>query len=118
MNILMNALQALEVDKLPEGVKGLIRIETYQEDKWVVVAISDTGKGISKGHLERIFEPFFSTKGAAAAAGGLGLGLGLSISHKIIHEKHLGKIKVESEVGKGTTFFIKLPVERVIPATE
>jgi signal transduction histidine kinase len=115
MNIIMNALQALELDNLPEGEKGLIRINTYQEDKWVVVAISDTGKGIPKDHLERIFEPFFSTKGAAAAAGGLGLGLGLSISHKIIHEKHLGEIEVESEVGKGTTFFVKLPLERAIP---
>jgi signal transduction histidine kinase len=118
MNLLMNAIQALEVDKLPEGEKGLIRIDTYQEDKWVVVAIKDTGKGISKDHLGRIFEPFFSTKGAAAAAGGLGLGLGLSISQKIIREKHLGKIEVESEVGKGTTFIIKLPLERAIPATE
>jgi signal transduction histidine kinase len=115
MNILMNAIQALELDKLEEGKKGLIQIETYRENEWIVIAFKDSGKGIPPEHMDRIFEPFFSTKGAAAAAGGLGLGLGLSISRKIIEEKHLGKIEVNSQVGEGTTFFIKLPLERPLP---
>lgn len=117
MNILMNAIQALELDKLNEGQKGLIRIETYQEDGWATIAITDTGKGIHPEYLDKIFEPFFSTKGAAAAAGGLGLGLGLSISRKIVEEKHRGKIEVKSKVGEGSTFFVKLPLERLIPMT-
>jgi signal transduction histidine kinase len=117
INILMNAIQALDLPKLKEGEKGLIRIDTYPKDEWAVIAIHDSGKGIPAKNLDRIFEPFFSTKGAAAAAGGLGLGLGLSISQKIIQEKHLGKIQVESEVGKGTTFFIKLPIHRPAPIT-
>lgn len=117
MNILMNAIQALELDKLKEGEKGLIRIETYQENGWATIAITDTGKGIPPEQLDKIFEPFFSTKGAAAAAGGLGLGLGLSISRKIVEEKHQGKIEVTSKVEEGSTFFVKLPLERPIPMT-
>lgn len=111
MNILSNAIQALELDKLQDNEKGYIRIKSYQEDGWAVISIGDTGTGIEPNQLNKIFEPYFSTKGAAAAAGGLGLGLGLSISQKIIQEKHLGKLEVESEKGKGSTFFIKLPLE-------
>lgn len=117
MNILMNAIQALKLDKLRNGEKGLIRIETYRENGWAVIAIMDTGKGIPPKHMGKLFEPFFSTKGAAAAAGGLGLGLGLSISRKIVEEKHHGKIEVKSKVGEGSTFFIKLPLERPVPIT-
>jgi two-component system NtrC family sensor kinase len=68
------------------------------------VEISDDGCGIAPEHLERIFEPFFTTR-----AVGKGTGLGLSISYDII-KKHSGEITVESTVGKGTTFTIKLPV--------
>jgi signal transduction histidine kinase len=117
MNILMNAIQALELDELEKGEKGRIRIGTYLEHGWVVIAISDTGVGIAPEDYDKVFEPFFSTKGAAAAAGGLGLGLGLSISRKIVEEKHAGKIEFESELGRGTTFYIKLPFESPIPPT-
>ncbi len=112
MNILMNAIQALDLDKLEMGKKGKITVKTDWEDRWLVVAISDNGKGIRPEDRSKIFEPFFSTKGAAAAAGGLGLGLGLSISQKIVEEKHGGEIALESEVGKGTTFYIKLPLDK------
>ncbi|HSA07706.1 MAG TPA: ATP-binding protein [Candidatus Gastranaerophilales bacterium] len=94
MNILVNAYQSIE------GA-GEIKIKTQKQDNKVVITISDTGKGISKEHLSRIFDPGFTTKGV-----GVGTGLGLSICYQII-EKHNGKIFVESEEGKGTTFRIE-----------
>jgi two-component system NtrC family sensor kinase len=67
------------------------------------VSISDTGAGIPEKKMSRIFEPFFTTK-----AVGMGTGLGLSISYDIV-KKHNGEIKVESELGKGTTFNVTIP---------
>jgi signal transduction histidine kinase len=71
-----------------------------------VIRFSDNGKGIPKEHLNRIFEPFFTTKPV-----GQGTGLGLSICYQII-EKHSGMIQVESRVGVGTTFTIKIPIKQ------
>ncbi|MFH1146948.1 MAG: PAS domain-containing protein [Pseudomonadota bacterium] len=102
MNILVNAAQAIED-------KGEIRISTRSINgatPMVEIEIRDTGKGMPAENLSRVFDPFFSTKPV-----GKGTGLGLSIAYKII-EKHQGEIKVESEVGKGTAFTIKLPVDR------
>jgi len=96
MNILVNASQAIED-------KGDIYIKTYTDDGYIVIELSDTGKGIPKEILDKIFDPGFTTKGA-----GVGTGLGLSIVYQII-EEHKGRIEVESELGKGTTFRIKLP---------
>ena len=100
MNLLTNAAQAIET-------WGKIGIKTdllhNNGDDFIEVKISDTGTGIKEENLNRIFDPFFTTKGV-----GKGTGLGLNISYKII-EKHNGEIKVESEVGKGTTFIVKLP---------
>ena len=67
------------------------------------IQISDTGVGIAADQLKRIFDPFYTTK-----AVGMGTGLGLSLSYGIV-EKHRGRIEVQSEVGKGTTFRIVLP---------
>jgi signal transduction histidine kinase len=72
----------------------------------VAVSVSDTGRGIPEKDLDSIFEPFFSTKGQA------GTGLGLSITRDIV-EKLGGIIDVASESGKGTTFTVNLPVEKV-----
>ncbi len=71
----------------------------------MVIRISDNGTGIPKEYKDRIFDPGFTTKGV-----GVGTGLGLSIAYKII-EDHSGYIKVDSDLGKGTTVFIELPVE-------
>jgi signal transduction histidine kinase len=97
INIILNAL-----DAMPGG--GELRIRLAAEDGAQVVRISDTGTGIRPEHRSRIFDPFFTTKGV-----GKGTGLGLSISYAIVKE-HDGRIDVQSEVGRGTTFIITLPV--------
>ena len=98
LNLLINAR-----DAMPKG--GTIGVSTSLTGFHVCVKISDTGQGIEKDLLEKIFKPFFSTKGEK------GTGLGLAICSKIIAQ-HKGEIRVESEVGKGTTFTIFLPVWR------
>ncbi|MFH1673521.1 MAG: ATP-binding protein, partial [Pseudomonadota bacterium] len=100
MNLLVNAAQAIEKS-------GEIRISTRlcnSDGPCVEIKISDTGSGIPQKNLSRIFDPFFTTKPV-----GKGTGLGLNMAYGII-EKHHGRIDVESEVGKGTTFTIVLPV--------
>ncbi len=99
LNILNNAEYAL---KLRSGEKR-IAIETIKKDGFVEIRISDNGSGISEENLKKIFLPFFTTKEV-----GRGTGLGLSICYGIIDE-HGGKIHAESELGKGTTFFIQIP---------
>lgn len=99
LNIIDNAIDAV-------GKSGQIKIQTYAEEKnpkLVVVKISDNGPGISKETMSRIFDPFYTTKRPDE-----GTGLGLSISYGIM-EKLGGRIEVESEVGKGTTFVISVP---------
>jgi two-component system NtrC family sensor kinase len=101
LNLLMNAIQAITEPP------GQIRIAAL-EDKGngqAVITVEDTGAGIPKSELERIFDPFFSTKEV-----GVGTGLGLSIVYGII-EKHRGTITVESHEGEGTRFTIRLPLE-------
>lgn len=97
MNILMNALQSIKDT-------GTITIRTFEKDNNIVVEIQDTGSGIPKENLENIFEFGFTTKKR-----GEGTGLGLALVKKIIKE-HKGKIEVESELGKGTTFSVYLPI--------
>lgn len=101
MNLLANAGDAIE-----PGKEGNVWIGTQMDGTdHVLISIRDDGKGIPKEHLDRIFDPFFTTKRV-----GEGTGLGLSISYGIV-EKHRGRIWVESEEGKGTTFFVRLTVE-------
>jgi len=99
MNLLANAAQAMGTNR------GEIRITTQVQDEMVEVSIGDMGPGIAAEHLEHIFDPFFTTKPV-----GDGTGLGLSISFSIV-ERHSGRIEVETEVGKGTTFKVVLPVK-------
>ncbi len=98
MNIVSNAAQAIKK-------KGDIWIKTWEEGGWAFVSIKDNGPGIPKADLDKIFDPFFTTKPVGA-----GTGLGLSISYGII-QKHGGEIVVKSNVGKGTEFIIKVPVD-------
>lgn len=105
MNILVNAAHAIEGH-------GIIKIKTMLETADIIIRISDSGKGIVAENLTRIFEPFFTTKDV-----GKGTGLGLSISYDII-KKHGGAIDVESEVGVGTAFIIRLPLNHQFTAGE
>jgi len=106
LNIIVNAAQAIRDVVESEGVaKGKITIETTHTDEEVIIRISDTGTGIPESVLPRIFDPFFTTKEI-----GKGTGQGLALSYNIVVEKHHGTISCESEVGKGTTFTICLPL--------
>ena len=103
MNLLVNAAQAIG----PE--RGTITIRNGTDGTLVWFEISDNGCGIEKASMARIFDPFYTTKPV-----GKGTGLGLSISYGIVH-KHHGRIQVHSEVGKGTTFRVELPIVQPAP---
>jgi two-component system NtrC family sensor kinase len=96
MNLLVNAAHAIET-------QGTITIRSWAEPGWVAFSIGDTGCGIPAEDQRKIFEPFFTTK-----AIGVGTGLGLSITWDIV-KKHRGEISIDSEVGRGTTFTVKIP---------
>jgi signal transduction histidine kinase len=104
MNLLGNAAQAVKENG------GEVRVQTRRDGGFVTVSVSDTGKGIPKENLDRIFDPFFTTKPV-----GEGTGLGLSISFGIVR-RHQGEIKVQSEVAKGTTMTVRLPVTAEVAA--
>ena len=111
-NLLINAAQAIpdggeirvQLGKGPTGAESGLPLSPWLRGKeWVKASVTDSGNGMTPEEKEKIFEPFFTTKEN-------GTGLGLSVVHKII-ENHNGLIKVESEVGKGSTFTIFLPIE-------
>ncbi|MCL4294629.1 MAG: PAS domain S-box protein [Anaerolineae bacterium] len=107
LNMIINAIHAIaDVQKSGSGDKGTITINTRQDGAWVEIRISDTGTGIPEGIRSKIFDPFFTTKEV-----GQGTGQGLAISYAVIVEKHHGAITFETEMGKGTTFIIRLPLE-------
>ncbi len=97
LNMLLNAIHAITPP-------GRIEVATRMGEGHVEIVIADSGQGIPEEHLRRIFDPFFTTKDAAK-----GTGLGLAVSYGII-QKHGGDISVESTVGKGTTFTVRMPV--------
>ncbi len=109
LNLIVNAAHAIG-DKVRDrsGEKGRISIATVRDGPWVVVTIRDTGTGIPPEIRERVFDPFFTTKPV-----GRGTGQGLAIARSIIVDKHRGQISFESEVGQGTTFVIRLPIQPV-----
>ena len=101
LNLINNAMDGLEKSRKKE-----IHVEIHSEGEFVELTISDTGCGISPEHLEKIYDPFFTTKPV-----GIGTGLGLSISHSII-KAHGGEIMCETKPGKGSKFKVLLPVEK------
>lgn len=113
LNILVNAAQAIDQQGRPE--KGTIEIKTYSDEDSVICQISDDGPGIPADIVSRIFDPFFTTKPA-----GKGTGLGLNVSYDIVVNKHKGQLLVDSQVGQGTTFTIKIPInlQELINQTE
>ena len=110
MNILSNAIDALkDLRCAPSGSERLpiISIRTQMLDSnWIAICIKDNGLGITPEVKSRVFDPFFTTK-----AVGEGTGIGLSISYKIVVEKHQGLLRCESEPGKGTEFWIEIPLQ-------
>jgi PAS domain S-box-containing protein len=105
LNLIVNAAHAIGDVVGQGGSKGTIRIKTLKEGDLVRIDIADTGSGIPEAIRQRIFEPFFTTKEV-----GRGTGQGLAIARSIVVTKHHGSLTFESEVGKGTTFTIRLPI--------
>lgn len=96
LNLFTNAAQAMDE-------QGTLRVKSWHSDDKVHISVADSGKGIPEEIIARIFDPFFTTKPV-----GEGTGLGLAISHQII-QKHGGDIRVDSQLGVGTCFYITLP---------
>ena len=107
LNMIVNASHAI-ADALGESPekKGTITISTKATSGHAEIRVADSGSGISQENIGKIFTPFFTTKAA-----GKGTGQGLAIAHSVVVEKHGGTLSVESELGKGTTFVICIPLE-------
>jgi len=99
LNLLLNAVQAM-----PKGGNLVLKGHIPEGDRWIRLSIQDSGVGISCEDINKLFDPFFSTKEG-------GMGLGLSIAHRIIDQHH-GKIEVESTPGEGTLFTVWLPIHK------
>jgi two-component system, NtrC family, sensor kinase len=105
LNLIVNAAHAIGEANRDNGNLGDIRVETESSGGWATIRISDTGTGIPKEIQSRIFDPFFTTKQL-----GKGTGQGLSMA-RAIAVQHGGDLRFESEVGRGTTFVLSLPLE-------
>ena len=106
LNILINAAHAI-ADVVGDGAegKGTITVSTRHVDEWAEIRIGDTGAGMPEDIKSKIFDHFFTTKEV-----GKGTGQGLSIAHSVVVRKHGGTLSVDSEIGKGTCFLIRLPI--------
>lgn len=104
VNMVFNSIEAM-----PQG--GRLMLSAEEMNGFVEIAVSDTGMGMSAEIRSRVFDPFFTTKGKA------GLGLGLAVCYGII-QRHEGEIEIDSEVGRGTTFRIRLPIAADLPQAE
>ncbi len=114
LNLLINAAHAVAETVSLSGQKGLIRLRTLREGDHVRIDVQDTGCGIAPEIRDRVFEPFFTTKEV-----GRGSGQGLAIAYSVVVNKHGGTLTFESEVGRGTTFTIRLPIQTSeIPADD
>ena len=111
LNLIVNAAQAI-ADARGNGSrgKGTITVSTRQAGGWVEIRIADTGTGIPEDIRDKIFDPFFTTREV-----GEGTGQGLSVAHTVVVKNHGGTISVDSEVGRGTVFLVRLPM--VVPTT-
>ena len=105
LNLVVNAAHAIADKVQRTGAVGKITVSTHVENAHVVVAIGDTGGGIPEEIRARIFDPFFTTKEV-----GRGTGQGLSIARNVVVKSHGGELDFTTELGKGTTFYIRLPI--------
>ena len=113
LNLLVNAAHAIADVKKDSDEKGLIRVRTSRERDAVLISISDTGSGIPENIRDKVFDPFFTTKPS-----GKGTGQGLAIARSVVVDRHKGTLTFASEVGKGTTFYIRLPLDSAAQPAE
>jgi signal transduction histidine kinase len=106
LNLIVNATHAISDVVKDTGQLGKITVRTRLDGDDVEISIQDTGAGIPAAVRDKLFEPFFTTKGV-----GKGTGQGLALARSVIVNKHVGTLRFESECGKGTTFFIRLPIK-------
>ncbi len=111
LNLIVNAAHAIADAMRPNGAKGIITVSTRRDGNWAEIRVRDTGTGIPEKIRGRVFDPFFTTKEV-----GRGTGQGLAIAHSVIVQKHGGRISFETEMGMGTTFVVRLPLEPGNPA--
>jgi signal transduction histidine kinase len=111
LNLVVNAAHAIGDVVGDSGQRGRITVRTRVDGDFVVIAIGDTGGGIPESIRHRLFDPFFTTK-----AVGKGTGQGLAIARGVVVDKHRGRLSFETEVGKGTTFLVALPIGGVTQA--
>jgi signal transduction histidine kinase len=104
INLIVNASHAIDENRKPGDPLGRITIRTSHDADWAYVEIEDTGCGIPDAVRDKIFDPFFTTKDV-----GKGTGQGLAMARSTVVDKHGGEISLQSRVGVGTTFTIKLP---------
>lgn len=104
LNIVVNAAHAIEAATASSDRRGTIAVKTSCIEGYAVIEISDDGCGIAPANLDKIFDPFFTTKQI-----GKGTGQGLAIARSVVVDKHGGRLTVDSELGRGTTFRIELP---------
>ena len=113
LNLLVNASHAISDVVKDTGNLGKLTLRTRLDGSEVEISISDTGTGIPDTARDKIFDPFFTTKEV-----GKGTGQGLAIAHSVIVKKHGGTLRFETECGKGTTFFIRLPIDAPIAMSD
>ncbi|MEO7108868.1 MAG: ATP-binding protein, partial [Polyangiaceae bacterium] len=104
LNLVTNAAHAIDDVFKSSGIKGRLSVRTRMDGGNVVISVSDTGPGIPEAIRDRIFEPFFTTKDV-----GKGTGQGLALAWRQVTNNHGGTLRCETGVGKGTTFFVRLP---------
>jgi signal transduction histidine kinase len=105
LNLVINAAHAIAERNAKTDERGTIAVSTREDGDTAVIAIRDTGTGIAEHVRGRIFDPFFTTK-----AVGHGTGQGLAISRSVVVDKHHGTLTFDTELGQGTTFYIRLPI--------
>ncbi len=111
LNLIVNAAHAM-ADTEKNGHKGILSVTTRQVDAdRIEIAIGDTGSGIADDIKDKVFDPFFTTKGV-----GKGTGQGLALVHNVVVTQHGGDVRLETEVGKGTTFYVRLPLRPRVEA--
>lgn len=111
LNIVVNAAHAIADANATTGQRGVITVSTRATERAITISVTDTGSGIPHTIRDRIFDPFFTTKEV-----GKGSGQGLAIAHTVVTQRHGGELSFSSELGRGTTFTIRLPLTAALSA--